>query len=155
SFSWHIDFGTQRVRKESELTNGFYYGEDGCELALEYSLKLYADQKFRAFCPKDRHPKKSQEASAIVTDVTLYEDGSHPFLFTFYDLPLLWTAGVINGRYPSPEQMKQTEDAEAWSYRGPAEWKGRKCIVLTTKEQRMPSGVRELWVSTDRQYPIV
>jgi hypothetical protein len=63
-------------------------------------------------------------------------------------------AGSVTGRYPLPTQLRQLDEPKQFSYRGRVKWKEQDCVVLTVQEQESPTGVRELWVGTQKPHPI-
>ncbi len=151
--TWAIDFGAQKIKKEYEVTNPFFYPPNSAELAVDYSLKLFSEGKYRFFRPKHRYPRKARE-TALAPDVQLFEGGSHAFVLDFRDLPLLWLAGGVSGQHPLPLEMQRLEKPDHFSSRGRGEKAGHKCIVLTVQEQDDNTSVREFWVGLESPYPI-
>ena len=148
--SWDIDFATQRIRKEYEVTNPWYHEGGDAELAADYSLHLFAENKYRLFRPK----ALSDEGSALAPDVTLFEGASHQFLLSFSDLPLLWLAGGVSGQCPVPKTMQYLDGIDRFSDRGRAEWDKHECVIITVPEQKSKTTVREFWVGPEKPYPI-
>ena len=150
-FTWAIDFKAQRVKMERESTEPY---PAGGVFFIERELQLFADGKYRLFQPKDGYPHTEPNYNAFQPEVVLYENVSHSFLFSFPDLPLLWTAGGVSGKFPRPEDMQFCESPEHYSWRGEADWGGHKCVVLTVQEQESNTGVREFWAAPKAPYQI-
>lgn len=152
SASWALDFQGGRARKEWRLTrpNLLTAHAKECSMVLTTGIKIFADNKFRHFRPRDGSWTDEERANkALAPDVTVYDEYSHQAFFSFGDLPLLWYAGGVTGRYPLPDQMRELDAPKRFSFRGQTEYNGRKCFVLTVPDQGEEGGaVRELYVDT-------
>lgn len=145
SYSLAIDFDQANVRKEIALTIPSY-SENDFSLVVADELHLFHEGNYRMF--RRNVPPRDEDSALnpIVADVTLYEGASHQGLFQFSDLPILWIAGNINGRYPLPLKLRSAPASEMFSYRGKVRWQNNDCVILTTQEQNGPSARREFWV---------
>lgn len=152
SASWALDFQGGRARKEWRLTrpNLLTAHAKECSMVLTTGIKIFADKKFRHFRPRDGSWTDEERANkALAPDVTVYDEYSHQAFFSFGDLPLLWYAGGVTGRYPLPDQMRELDAPKRFNFRGQTEYNGRKCFVLTVPDQGEEGGaVRELYVDT-------
>lgn len=156
SCSWAIDFAEQRVRKEYDLVRPWIYGEkkDKCELAMEHSLHLFNDGKYRHYHNRDKYSAESKKSEQLTHDVTLHEGRSSDFLLLWDDLPLVWLGGGVTGQYPLPAKLRYSDEPTRFTFRGEALWNGKKCAVLTVPEQRSPTAVREFCVDLSKPYSI-
>jgi hypothetical protein len=152
--SWAIDFVTPRVRKESRLTIPRMNGRDPPEPISDPTVHLFTNGKYTLFRSKDRPRPVRAKKWALSPDVFLYEGRSHEFLFSFVDLPLIWTAGGLTGKYPLPTRMHELESPDRFSGGQVTEWKGHKCALLTVQEQNSTRKIREFWVGLEPSYPI-
>jgi hypothetical protein len=149
--SWALDFAAQRVRKESHLTEPFFYQKGDPQLAPSMGLRLFTNGKFRFFRPRESLPDKNRKYGV---DVDLYEENSQGFLLSFCDLPVLWLAGGVSGRSPIPTELQYLEKSERFTYRGDVQRQGVPCVILTVQEQLSKTAVREFWVGAEEPYPI-
>jgi hypothetical protein len=152
-YSLAVDFAAKRVRKEFRIT-GIYADTTQRFLALEYGLHLFNNGQYKVFRPKETYPEEVTRSASLPPDVLLFENASHQFLFSFSDLPLLWLAGGVSGRYPLPEAMLFLANAADFKTRGEAQREGKDCVVLTAQEQQSKDALREFWVGVEPPYPI-
>jgi hypothetical protein len=154
SCSWAFDFAKQRVRKESTLTGP--WGMPGDQVFHKsHDLQFFKDGSASGFHPGqtegERHDPKT---GALRVDAALGEEGGDDMFLSFEDLPLLWCAGGVNGRYPRPTEMLYLEEPGRFTYRGEVLWKERRCVVLAVREQESSTSVREYWVDAEPPYLI-
>lgn len=154
SCSWALDFAHNRVRVECELIRPWIYSDSQGELALERSVHLVNNGKYRLFHPKGSYPEKSKDNGSIQPDVWFHEEASHSFVLNSCDHPILWMGGGLSGQWPRPTNLRYSDSPERFMFRGEIIFKGRKCVVLAVPEQQSATAVREFWVDIENPYRI-
>lgn len=153
-FACAIDFRARKIRKEHKFTTAFLR-DMTYEFGIEHGLHLFSENKYRYFRPtKEGIPEGFAKSGTLIPDVHLRENAAHDFVLTPQVMPLLWLAGGVTGRWPSPSEMQVIDTPERFKFSGEGLWKGTKCVVLTVAEQDSTTGVREFWVGPEAPYLI-
>jgi hypothetical protein len=154
SSSWAFDFAKERVRIESHLTGTWGMPGDQ-EFHVSHGLHLFKDGIYSKYYPgqseQERHDPRT---GALRADALIGRQMDSKDMFSFAELPFLWSAGGVNGKYPVPTEMHYLEDPERFIYRGEVVWNQRRCVVLSIQEQESSTAVREFWVDAEPPYLI-
>jgi hypothetical protein len=146
---WLLHFPTVRLRKESGLTVPiFVQGKEGAPFHKDVTVQTFLDGHFRLFRPRDRNPWQGKGG------YDLSENGSAGTMLGFEDLPILWVAGLVSGRYPTPMQLGRPLVPAEWKWGGEVERNGTSLYRLITPEQGSSLAVREFLLGKDAPYPI-
>jgi hypothetical protein len=131
----------KKIRKEYAWMQPYLDEEKRrAEFIQRHTLFLYTDGQCRLFWPVPGQ------------EVTL--GCSTMGMISSQDRPLAWVLGRVNGEVVSVAELECSEPVERFTYRGQAEYKGQKCVVLTLPEQNTQTLLREFWVGLGPGHPI-